>query len=87
MNRTIWKFPIELTFEMQLIELPKPARILSAGVQGNDIVIWAVVDPEAEPQNRLVQVVPTGGRVPADATFLNTVFMGAFVFHVFEVKP
>lgn len=82
---TIWKFPIPDT---GWVEIPEGARVLSAGVQREQqIVIWAMVDPEAPKVRRLFTVYGTGREIPAygrNASFVGTVFIGPFVFHVFD---
>ena len=85
--RSIWKF--KLNPAEQFVHMPRGARVLSAGVQGNDICVWAVVDPEAEKCLRAIKVYPTGSFMPpADnidsAVFVGTVFLGWLVFHVFD---
>lgn len=80
----IWKFPIERG-ELGR-RLPRGAKIISAGVQdGWRITIWALVDPEAPLVERLIEVVGTGSS-PAlsDGIFIGTVFVGLYVFHVFD---
>lgn len=62
--------------------------ILSAGAQGDDIMVWALCQPEAKPVERLLWVVPTGQPRPEQfvgGTFVGTVQMhNALVFHVFD---
>jgi hypothetical protein len=62
--------------------------VLSAGVQGQDIVVWAVYD-EAAPERRVrVNVIGTGhpfARV-LETRFIGTVFLGPLVFHVFATE-
>jgi hypothetical protein len=84
---TIWKFTLADGFHLQSFDLPSPARIISAGVQGQDIVIWVTVNPRSDVFNlrRFVQVVPTGGTVPQNSEIIDTVFLDWMVFHVFEV--
>lgn len=87
----IWKYELQPTFDLQLLKLPKPGRILSAGpdpVTGNP-VIWASVDPDptAETCGRLLQIAFTGNRTPLDATLLATYAEDGLVFHIFEVDP
>lgn len=82
----IWKFTLSATS----VEMPAGARLLSAGVQDHDIVVWALVDPYAERVWRRIAVVPTGGAPPAESGgFLATVTMdhqveGRLVFHLFD---
>ena len=79
----VWKFklgPMDNT-----IEMPLGARVLSAAFQGEDLQIWAAVDPCAENGARMLRVVGTGHPAPdLDGAFVGTVFWGALVFHVFD---
>ncbi|GEM_PF-5713032 len=63
-------------------------KVLSVKTQGDDIVLYALVDPEREPTAKLMAyVLPTGaqGELPEAARFVDTVMFGggALVFHVF----
>jgi len=80
----IYKYPIRPN--IKTYELPKNARILSVGVQNGEIMIWVLVDPDAERENRIIEIFPTGFVDIDNATrnFIGTVFIGDFVFHVFE---
>lgn len=88
-NKTIWKFPFGVA-DSQVVMLPKGAKILSAGVQNETPVLWAMVDPEAEKVPRTILLRGTGhpAREAVDARFIDTIFMvgGAIVFHVFELE-
>jgi hypothetical protein len=39
--RKIWKFELDPSKEVQLIELPHGSSVLTVGKQGNKIVLWA----------------------------------------------
>lgn len=78
----IYKY--ELHPSIPEVDLPEGAKVLSAGEQGGGIVVWALVDPEAERVPRRISIYGTGHEVPADpGTFVQTVFVGPLVFHVF----
>lgn len=88
----IWKFELEYSFNMQLIELPWPGRIIAAGpdAQTGEPVIWAEVDPEPDARtiNRIVQVCWTGHRAPLDARHINTFTdKQKLVHHIYEMNP
>ena len=98
---TIWKY--KLRAERNEIDVPKGAAFLSVssqpdgpevfpGASGEDIVVYALVDPEAETEKRVLQVVGTGGHLefrkvecPA-MMFLGTAKLkgSIYMFHVFE---
>ena len=90
--RTIWKFPLTAS-TVQVVKMPKGAKILSVHLQRGTPCIWALVDwelgePEAAHVDRLVYLYGTGDlfELPEVAEFVGT-FMtedGRYVFHVFD---
>ena len=85
-DREIWKFPLGVG--RNVFEMPLGARLLSVGEQQGHVVLWAAVEPLAEPCERVVWVVGTGHKHAAltgDLSgFVGTVQVGEFVWHVFE---
>jgi hypothetical protein len=84
--RTIWKFMLHPT---QPVMMPKTAGVLSAGAQGEEIVVWANVDSSAPLVPHRFEVVGTGHDasrvVPPGLPFVGTVQMAnGLVFHVFD---
>lgn len=83
----VWKY--ELNFDHAL-QLPKGAKVLSAGEQLGDIMLWVLVnpDPTVEHEVRQFEVHGTGHQIvyPDELTFIDTVHLndGKFIFHVFE---
>lgn len=69
------------------VSMPRGAKVLSVGVQGDGVFMWALI-PQlshlSEPRRFLV--VGTGHLWPLTAfgPFIGTVFLGALMFHVFE---
>lgn len=83
--KTIWKY--ELPAEaVSTVDLPEGGKVLSAGNQGDSIMVWALVDPSRPALPRRFRVFGTGRSATASEglRFIGTVFMGALVFHVFE---
>ncbi len=83
---TIWKFLLNAGSP---IRMPKGADVLHVASQfGQDISIWASVNPEAEFEDRMFTVAPTGGDLPLDQQFLGTAILhnGNIIMHVFEEK-
>jgi hypothetical protein len=85
---TIWKYSI--THDAALLKMPKGAEILTVQLQGDTPTLWALVDTEAEPFERAIEVCGTGW--PLDSG-VNRKYIGTFqisgfglVFHVFEVE-
>jgi hypothetical protein len=83
--RTIFKYP--LCGEM---EMPIGATVRKVGEQSGTIMIWAEVDPcQRLKELRAFVVYGTGHSIEeADKLqYLDTVFMGPLVWHVYEVNP
>jgi len=95
---TIWKYILKPTCE---IEMPTGAQILSVHAQpnkappfkldGEEICIWAKVEPANPKETRKFVVFGTGHPVPCELhmQFLGTALLhgGLFTYHVFEVLP
>lgn len=82
--KTIWKFVLQPVCEL---EIPKGAELLSLHEQGEDICLWALVDPAAEKEVRKFCGFGTGHDVPdTPLKFIGTAHLrgGALVFNVFE---
>jgi hypothetical protein len=90
-DRRIWRFPLPITDRVR-IDMPEGAQPLSVAVSrtgGEDLDLWAIVNPDNTPGFRTFLVVGTGNPVPADCgRFIGTVAThgGALVWHVFEAK-
>lgn len=95
-SEEIWKYPISLEILSQTseidLDMPIGARVISAQNQGNDLCLWAIVDPKAEKQVRRFCVYGTGHPVFAfkhpvikSADFIATVQFPEYglVLHVF----
>lgn len=87
---TIYKYPVTIadfpTLPSFTTDMPLNAKILSCGMQGNTLVVWALVDSTAlflAP--RPLMVVLTGAAVVGNGRFIGTVIApGGVVVHVFE---
>lgn len=80
--KSIYKYVLAPTDETVL---SLRGKVLSAGVQNDEIVVWAVNDDDAPARDVRVCVMGTGHyfvNAPED-DFVGTVFVGPFVFHVF----
>lgn len=81
----IWKFPLHMIGGELL--MPKRAKVLKVALQHGVLTLWVLVDPkETATQRRLFAVYGTGHEIDDTArmTYLDTVFDGSFVWHVFE---
>lgn len=80
---TIYKY--ELPLEGGVLRIPKDAQILTVAEQKGKLMFWVVFDLRAELVERWFEIYGTGNRMaPGSRTFIKTVFMGDFVWHVFE---
>lgn len=87
MPRTIWKFTLAPTDE-QTIDIPSGARLIAAREQGDDVCVWAEVDPGAPTDPRTFRVAGTGHPLPdRPMTHVGTAMPhgGDLVFHVYEL--
>jgi hypothetical protein len=94
MKKTIWKFStVEDGFkESFTIKMPKGAEILSIQTdqKNNHPTIWALVNPEAELEERYFELFGTGHEVYCDMgierKYIGTYQYqrGEFVGHIFE---
>jgi hypothetical protein len=86
----IYKYELRVT-DVQIISMPKGARVLHVGNQHEHLCVWAVVDPSQPMIRRGFAVFGTGQLgVPQetdDVKYIGSVQMrgGALVRHVFDV--
>ena len=87
--RTIYKYPVTIVDEFE-VRMPRGAQPLCVQVQNGDPFLWALVDTEAAPVQRVLQVRGTGH--PCDG-FIASHFVGSFqlhggalVFHLFDPR-
>ena len=95
--RTVWKFELsKLSGNEVIVTMPKGAEILCVGTQDHrSIMLWALVDPESEKEDRRFAVFGTGHPIfDTNLKYLGTAQwandpdprMAVFlVWHVFEV--
>lgn len=84
-KHVVWKFILEPEID---IEMPGGAVILSGGIQYDDPVIWALVDPKQPKEVRSFRAYGTGMSFdPTGLRFITTIqgIDGGLVFHIFEV--
>lgn len=93
MTSVIWKLTVDRPDDLgrSFVELPYGAKILSAGFQGDDIVVWARLDSDRTGllnERRQLIIVNTGQKVdiPRYSTFVATVAhpVHGTVWHIFE---
>ena len=89
MSQVVYKYAIPVT-DHPIIELPVGAVVLSVGMQGCNMYIWALIDPQVIAMDlRKFRVAGTGHLIEEEdvGKFLGTVTgaSGVIVLHVFEV--
>lgn len=68
--------------------MPRGARLLHVHEQYGELIVWALVDPDARPCNRSFAVVGTGQTHPTELfihPYVGTAHIGPFVWHVFDL--
>lgn len=88
MPYTIWKVVLKAT-DVQDIEVPANAELLTARDQLEQICVWFKCNPNNPMTKRRVAIIGTGHPAPEGARYVGTGFLhgGQFVFHVFEDVP
>lgn len=82
----VYKYEIATAPGSQVISLPKGHKILSVKVQGNGIVLYALVNPPNQTENIIIDIVMTGSEYWSEGEYLGTVMLegGQFVLHLFK---
>lgn len=86
--RTIWKFPVEMTDQFEIL-MPAGADVLTVQVQHGQPVLWAIVDPDARKIKTGFVLHGTGHPLSDKAGRYIGSFQltgGALVFHLFEAR-
>lgn len=85
MGYTIWKTALTAA-NVQDIEVPEDAELLTAREQNDELCIWFKCDPSRPPSKRRIAICGTGHSAPEGARYVGTGFFlgGSLVFHVFE---
>lgn len=87
--KTIWKYEL-LTTDEQTMRIPKGAFVLCVQMQYDKPCLWALVDLDAERENRTFTTVGTGHQHDAKfwlgLQYIGTyqLYDGKIVAHVFE---
>jgi hypothetical protein len=83
---TVWKFVLQVAADYQAVNMPAGAQIVHVDAQGDDLCMWAIVDANAEREERRFTIVGTGHIVPRNGVHVGSALMrgGSFVWHVFE---
>lgn len=82
----IFKYPLEIMDND--IAMPIDSKILSVGEQNGKLFMWAMVNDQSPTGIRRITVVGTGWELKnsmARRSFLGTVQVGEYVWHVFDI--
>ena len=85
--RTVHKYEV-ISFDPQIVMMPKGAIIRYVGQQEGSVCLWAEVDSDGPMEARLIYVVGTGKRImylERSPKYLGTVQVQSFVWHVYEL--
>ena len=86
-SRRIWKFELKVT-DQQFVSMPKDPEILSVQYQGQQLCVWAMVEPENVKKPYRFLIFGTGSPLPNEhwGTYLATVQdpHRPLVWHVFH---
>lgn len=79
--KTIYKYPAGI------LNLPKGAIVRKAGMQGGVVTLWVEVDTDNPLEERHFVSYGTGWEISEDRSlcYIDTVFDGIYVWHVYEV--
>lgn len=84
----IHKYPLPFTNlnTAVLLQLPVEAKLLDAQLQGGVVVLWALVDPNADSETREFALYATGATIDADTDhYIATIQLPrGLVGHLFE---
>lgn len=87
MSKVVYKYKVESPDDTR-IDMPQGAEILCVQIQSDTPTIWALVDPNNPPQERVFEILGTGMSMQDNVkrSYIGTFQMGEgrLVFHVFE---
>ena len=83
MNR-IWKYNLQPS-KRHVLYMPRGAQILGVQLQNGEPVIWALVDPDQDLEERALYLAWTGEALPQDKlSYIGTFQADTTVWHLFE---
>ncbi|WP_020403778.1 DUF7352 domain-containing protein [Gracilimonas tropica] len=80
--KVIYKYKVQPS-----VMIREGAEILKIAYQNGELYLWAMVDSEADEEERNFCIVGTGNKLSSKAkngTYLETVFQQGYVWHIFE---
>ena len=90
-DKIVYKYALYPITDYITILLPTGAHVLHVAEQNGQPHLWALVDPNAEPEERTFRIAGTGHKITAHPELFDYVgtfqmLGGSLVFHVFEVR-
>lgn len=83
--KTVYKYPVPRRSKKFSIMLPIGWKFLRVHFQGEQLQLWAEVNPEVVTKQVDFEVFGTGHEIPMSANWLATYDDGPFVFHLFQL--
>jgi hypothetical protein len=82
----IYRYTLDAPDGNNVLLLPAGAEVLKVARRECGICLWALVDPDADITTRVFNVYGTGWNIPPNPRqYIDTVFDGSLVWHIFEV--
>lgn len=84
----VYKYPLVMTHEIQMVAMPMCSRVLCTKMQRDTAHIWCLVDSWRPTRDYKFMILPTGQKLPDEWNlgYLDTFFEGDdAVWHLFEV--
>jgi len=86
--KSIWKYNLETT-DIQSVEMPLDAELLSVQTQGGEPQLWCLVDMEEPKALRKIRIIGTGNPIEDgfNSKYIDTYQLkdGNFIFHAFDL--
>ena len=83
--QTVFKYPIPRLETIVELELPSCARILHVYPQGENLCVWALVNPHNKTTEiKRLRIAGTGHPIEGNWSYLTSVHESVFVWHIFE---
>ena len=92
MKQVIYKYTLNYTQVPEIVRLPKDAKIVDFGIQtlSEDIVLWVLVNPELEIEQRVFMLAFTGQNIEGEIIQMfgtKIVEKTGIVIHLLELNP
>lgn len=85
----IYKYKLE-PLTINKIRIPTGYKVLTVGIQRNELYLWALVDTDNKETEMLCYPFGTGHQISNDidlTDFIGTAVSDTFVWHVFKLEP